>query len=86
MAIGYRPNTSVFRDWLETDDKGYLVATDTRAPGSTASSLPATSTITVTGRRSPPLAMAAGQQSTPNAGLRPKASPRRQPPPPGKGR
>jgi thioredoxin reductase (NADPH) len=28
VAIGYRPNTQVFRDWLETDDKGYLVATD----------------------------------------------------------
>ena len=84
VAIGYRPNTSVFRDWLETDDKGYLVATDhARIDG-----------VFVAGdvhdhryrQRSPPLAMAAGQQSTPNAGLRPKASPRRQPPPPGKGR
>jgi thioredoxin reductase (NADPH) len=28
VAIGYRPNTEVFRDWLELDDKGYLVVTD----------------------------------------------------------
>src|SRR4051794_36074365 len=25
IAIGYRPNTEVFRDWLEVDEKGYLV-------------------------------------------------------------
>jgi thioredoxin reductase (NADPH) len=25
VAIGYKPNTDVFRDWLEVDDKGYLV-------------------------------------------------------------
>jgi thioredoxin reductase (NADPH) len=25
IAIGYRPNTDVFRDWLEVDEKGYLV-------------------------------------------------------------
>jgi thioredoxin reductase (NADPH) len=24
IAIGYRPNTEVFRDWLEVDEKGYL--------------------------------------------------------------
>ncbi|HEX7496876.1 MAG TPA: FAD-dependent oxidoreductase, partial [Candidatus Limnocylindrales bacterium] len=24
VAIGHRPNVAVFRDWLETDDKGYL--------------------------------------------------------------
>jgi thioredoxin reductase (NADPH) len=28
VAIGYRPNTEVFRDWLEVDDKGYLVVHD----------------------------------------------------------
>ncbi|CAN5648609.1 thioredoxin-disulfide reductase [soil metagenome] len=28
VAIGYKPNTGVFRDWLEVDDKGYLVVTD----------------------------------------------------------
>ncbi len=28
IAIGHKPNTDVFRDWLETDDKGYLVAHD----------------------------------------------------------
>jgi thioredoxin reductase (NADPH) len=28
VAIGYKPNTDVFRDWLEVDDKGYLVARD----------------------------------------------------------
>jgi thioredoxin reductase (NADPH) len=26
IAIGHKPNTDVFRDWLETDAKGYLVA------------------------------------------------------------
>ena len=28
IAIGYKPNTDAFRDWLELDDKGYLVVTD----------------------------------------------------------
>jgi thioredoxin reductase (NADPH) len=28
IAIGYRPNTEVFRDWLEVDEKGYLVVQD----------------------------------------------------------
>src|SRR4051794_6317447 len=28
VAIGYKPNTDVFRDWLEVDDKGYLVVKD----------------------------------------------------------
>ncbi|CAN5826047.1 thioredoxin-disulfide reductase [soil metagenome] len=28
LAIGYRPNTEVFRDWLEVDEQGYLVVTD----------------------------------------------------------
>jgi len=26
VAIGHKPNTDVFADWLETDEKGYLVA------------------------------------------------------------
>ena len=31
IAIGHRPNTGVFREWLEVDDKGYLaVHEDTR--------------------------------------------------------
>ena len=28
VAIGYRPNTDVFKDLLEVDEKGYLVVTD----------------------------------------------------------
>jgi thioredoxin reductase (NADPH) len=28
VAIGYKPNTEVFRDWLEIDEKGYLVVRD----------------------------------------------------------
>ena len=28
IAIGHRPNTDVFRDWLEVDAKGYLVVHD----------------------------------------------------------
>ena len=28
VAIGYKPNTDVFRDWLEIDDKGYLTVVD----------------------------------------------------------
>ena len=28
VAIGYRPNTEVFRDWLEVDERGYLVVHD----------------------------------------------------------
>jgi len=26
IAIGHKPNTDVFRDWLDVDEKGYLVA------------------------------------------------------------
>jgi thioredoxin reductase (NADPH) len=28
LAIGYKPNTDAFRDWLEVDSKGYLVVRD----------------------------------------------------------
>jgi len=28
LAIGYRPNTEAFRDWLDVDAKGYLVVRD----------------------------------------------------------
>jgi thioredoxin reductase (NADPH) len=28
VAIGHEPNTAVFRDWLEVDEKGYLVVHD----------------------------------------------------------
>ena len=28
IAIGYEPNTAVFKDWLEVDSKGYLVVHD----------------------------------------------------------
>jgi thioredoxin reductase (NADPH) len=36
IAIGHKPNTDVFRDWLDTDEKGYLVAHEhsySRIPG-----------------------------------------------------
>ena len=35
IAIGHKPNTDVFRDWLEVDEKGYLVVHDHTAAGST---------------------------------------------------
>jgi thioredoxin reductase (NADPH) len=35
VAIGHKPNVAVFRDWLETDEKGYLRI----AGGTTASSI-----------------------------------------------
>jgi thioredoxin reductase (NADPH) len=28
VAIGYKPNTDAFRDWLDVDEKGYLTVTD----------------------------------------------------------
>jgi thioredoxin reductase (NADPH) len=28
IAIGYKPNTDVFRDWLDVDEKGYLMVSD----------------------------------------------------------
>ena len=28
IAIGYQPNTAAFKDWLEVDEKGYLVVHD----------------------------------------------------------
>jgi thioredoxin reductase (NADPH) len=36
VAIGHRPNTEAFRDWLEVDPKGYLIVrdeTDSAIPG-----------------------------------------------------
>jgi thioredoxin reductase (NADPH) len=36
IAIGHKPNTDVFRDWLDVDQKGYLVAhehSQSRIPG-----------------------------------------------------
>jgi thioredoxin reductase (NADPH) len=36
VAIGHKPNTDVFRDWLDADEKGYLVAhehTNSKIPG-----------------------------------------------------
>ena len=36
IAIGHRPNTDVFRDWLDVDAKGYLLPhrhTESRIPG-----------------------------------------------------
>jgi thioredoxin reductase (NADPH) len=36
VAIGHRPNTDVFRDWLDVDEKGYLLPhthTESRIPG-----------------------------------------------------
>ncbi len=33
VAIGHKPNTDVFRDWLTTDEKGYLVVHDHTASG-----------------------------------------------------
>src|SRR4051812_22763991 len=32
VAIGYKPNTDVFRDWLEGDDKGYLAVKGETGP------------------------------------------------------
>jgi thioredoxin reductase (NADPH) len=28
VAIGHKPNTDAFRDWLEIDEKGYLIVDD----------------------------------------------------------
>jgi thioredoxin reductase (NADPH) len=33
VAIGHKPNTDVFRDWLTTDEKGYLVVHDHTSSG-----------------------------------------------------
>jgi thioredoxin reductase (NADPH) len=36
IAIGHKPNTDIFRDWLDTDEKGYLTSHDhtaSRIPG-----------------------------------------------------
>ena len=33
VAIGHKPNTDVFRDWLAADEKGYLVVHDHTASG-----------------------------------------------------
>ncbi len=83
LAIGYRPNTDAFRDWLEVDEKGYLVVNDETHTRLMASSWPATCTTTATARPSPPPPMAARRPSTPSAGWRHRASPRYRPLPPG---
>ena len=49
IAIGHAPNTDVFADWLDPDEKGYLVAHEA-ATGSRACSSRATSTTTSTAR------------------------------------
>ncbi|MGK7912583.1 MAG: thioredoxin-disulfide reductase [Synechococcus sp.] len=36
ISIGHKPNTEVFKDWLELDDKGYIVT----EPDSTRTSVP----------------------------------------------
>jgi thioredoxin reductase (NADPH) len=33
LAIGHKPNTDVFRDWLDIDEKGYVVAHEHSASG-----------------------------------------------------
>ena len=66
VAIGHDPTTALFLDALDHDpDTGYLVTSRAR-PRRTcpASSPPATSRTTCTGRRSPPPAPAAWRRST----------------------
>ena len=36
VAIGHKPNTGIFKDWLDVDDAGYLITT----PGSTITKIP----------------------------------------------
>ncbi len=36
VAIGHQPNTSIFRDWLDLDESGYIVTT----PGRTTTKIP----------------------------------------------
>ena len=31
LAIGHKPNTDIFKEWLETDDNGYLITKPDRA-------------------------------------------------------
>ena len=83
IAIGHKPNTDVFRDWLDVDEKGYLVVHDETEPRSPACSSPATSRTTATARPSRPPATAARQPSTPSAGWRARASRSTRPPPRG---
>ena len=35
LAIGHHPNSDVFRDWVETDEQGYIIT----KPGSTATNI-----------------------------------------------
>ena len=50
VAIGYRPNTEVFRDWLEVDERAICGSRRDRVAASTACSSPATSTTTTIAR------------------------------------
>lgn len=36
VAIGHKPNTDIFRDWLELDESGYIITT----PGRTTTKIP----------------------------------------------
>jgi thioredoxin reductase (NADPH) len=79
IAIGYRPNTEVFRDWLDVDEKGYLVVHD-----ETGSKIEG---VFIAGdvhdHRYRQAVTAAGDgckaRSTPSAGSKPRASPKPRP-------
>ena len=86
IAIGYRPNTEAFRDWLEVDADGLPRRPrrdrleDRRRVHRRRRPRPSLSPGGDRGR-----VMAARPPSTPNAGSRRRASPRPRPPPPGRG-
>ena len=85
IAIGYRPNTEAFRDWLEVDETGYLVVHD-----ETGSKIDGVfiagdvhdhryrQAVTAAGRR------LQGRHRRRALARSPRASPRPRPPPPGR--
>ena len=81
IAIGYRPNTEAFRDWLDVDEAGYLVVHD--ETGSKVDGVFIAGDVHDHRYRQAVTAAgtAARRPSTRNAGWRPRGSPRPRPPP-----
>ncbi len=67
IAIGHKPNTELFKDWLEMDETGYLKTEGRTMKTNIEGVLPAATRRTlITGRQSPPPVQAVWRRLMPN--------------------